>query len=117
MKFLVDAQLPRRLAVWLNNAGHLAVHTLELSEGNRTSDMQVVDYADQEKSVVISKDADFVNSHLLQGRPDQFLLISAGNISNRDLERLFMPLLPEIVSAFESSHFLELGIEGLVIRG
>ncbi len=32
MRFLVDAQLPRRLAVWLNNAGHLAVHTLHVPE-------------------------------------------------------------------------------------
>ena len=27
MKFLVDAQLPRRLAVWLDEAGFPAVHT------------------------------------------------------------------------------------------
>ncbi|MCZ7666882.1 MAG: DUF5615 family PIN-like protein [Chloroflexi bacterium] len=29
MKFLVDAHLPRRLAVQLNSAGHDALHTLE----------------------------------------------------------------------------------------
>lgn len=29
MKFLVDAQLPRRFANWLNDAGHDALHTLE----------------------------------------------------------------------------------------
>lgn len=30
MKFLVDAQLPRRLASWLNEAGHDTLHTLDL---------------------------------------------------------------------------------------
>jgi len=30
MKFLVDAQLPKRLAQWLNEAGHDTVHTLDL---------------------------------------------------------------------------------------
>jgi predicted nuclease of predicted toxin-antitoxin system len=29
MKFLVDAQLPRRFTKWLNEAGHDALHTLE----------------------------------------------------------------------------------------
>jgi len=27
MRFLVDAQLPKHLAEWLNEAGHDAVHT------------------------------------------------------------------------------------------
>ena len=30
MKFLVDAQLPRRFANWLNEAGQDALHTLDL---------------------------------------------------------------------------------------
>jgi predicted nuclease of predicted toxin-antitoxin system len=35
MKFLVDAQLPRRLAQWLQAEGHEAVHTRDLPKGNR----------------------------------------------------------------------------------
>jgi predicted nuclease of predicted toxin-antitoxin system len=38
MKFIVDAQLPRRLALELAHAGHDAIHTLSLDRGNRTSD-------------------------------------------------------------------------------
>ena len=38
MRFLVDAQLPRRLAYWLNERGHDVRHTLDLPAGNRTSD-------------------------------------------------------------------------------
>jgi len=38
MKFLVDAQLPRRLAYRLQDAGHDAVHTLDLPLANRTPD-------------------------------------------------------------------------------
>jgi predicted nuclease of predicted toxin-antitoxin system len=38
MKFLIDAQLPRRLATHLIQAGLEAIHTLELPEGNRTTD-------------------------------------------------------------------------------
>ncbi len=38
MKFLVDAQLPRKLATLLSANGHEVVHTLWLPEGKRTKD-------------------------------------------------------------------------------
>jgi predicted nuclease of predicted toxin-antitoxin system len=38
MKFLIDAQLPRRLANQFQQAGLEATHTLELPDGNRTTD-------------------------------------------------------------------------------
>jgi predicted nuclease of predicted toxin-antitoxin system len=41
MKFLVDAQLPRRMTAWLTAAGCDAVHTLDLPDGNRTTDEQI----------------------------------------------------------------------------
>jgi len=31
VKFVVDAQLPRRLAPWLQQRGHEVVHTLDLA--------------------------------------------------------------------------------------
>ena len=49
MKFLVDAQLPRRVADWLREAGHVARHTLELSLGNRTPDRDLVELAAREQ--------------------------------------------------------------------
>ena len=42
MKFLVDAQLLRRFAGWLREAGHDALHTLEMPLGNRTPDHALV---------------------------------------------------------------------------
>ncbi len=38
MKFLVNAQLPRRLIHRLRELGHEAKHTLDLPLGNRTPD-------------------------------------------------------------------------------
>jgi predicted nuclease of predicted toxin-antitoxin system len=117
VNFLVDAQLPRRMTAWLTAAGCDAVHTLDLPDGNRTTDQQISDAADREQRVVVTKDADFVDSHVLQGRPAKLLLISTGNISNRDLEALVTPLLPDIIRELQSHSFLELGRTGLVIRG
>ena len=117
MKFLVDAQLPRRMDGWLIAAGCDAVHTLDLPDANRTTDKQVNDTADQEQRAVITKDADFVDSHVLRGRPAKLLLISTGNISNRDLETLMVPLIPAIVREFQTHSFLELGRAGIIVRG
>ncbi|HEX8202594.1 MAG TPA: DUF5615 family PIN-like protein [Isosphaeraceae bacterium] len=117
MNFLIDAQLPRRMAAWLTAAGRDAVHALDLPDGNRTTDEQVNDVANQEQRVVITKDADFVDTHVLRSRPAKLLLISTGNISNRDLEALMVPLIPDIVREFGSHSFLEPGCSGLTVRG
>jgi len=116
MNFLVDAQLPRRMTAWFAAAGCNAIHTLELPNTNRSTDEQINELADREQRVVVTKYADFVDSHLLRGRPPKLLLISTGNISNRDLEALVAPLIPDIVREFGSHKFLELGRAGLVIR-
>ena len=99
MKFLIDAQLPRRGVGWLTAAACDATHTLDLPLGNRTPDKQIVDIADQESRVLVTKDGEFVDSHLLSGRPAKLLLITTGNITNRALEQLIVPLLPRIVAA------------------
>ncbi len=117
MKFLVDAQLPRRMAVWLSAAGCDAIHTLDLPDGNRATDGKINEIVEREQRILISKDADFVDSHLLSTLPPKLLLISTGNISNRELEALFVPLIPDIVREFDSHTFLELGRDGLVVRG
>lgn len=116
MKSLIDAQLPRRMATWLVASGYDAVHTLDLLDGNRTADEQVNDVAEREQRVVVTKDADFVDTHVLRGRPAKLLLISTGNINNRDLEALMLPLIGDIVREFGSQSFLELGRSGLTVR-
>ena len=82
MKFLIDAQLPRRLARRLGSIGHDAVHTRDLPAGNRTTDGEICRFADPNGRVVVTKDADFVSSYLLSGRPGRLLLVSVGNITN-----------------------------------
>ncbi len=117
MNFLIDAQLPKRMAVWLTAAGCDAVHTLDLPDKNQTTDKQILELADLEQRIVVTKDDDFVDSHLLHCRPAKLLLVSTGNISNRKLEQLVVPLIPDIVREFLTYAFLELDGTGLTIRG
>jgi predicted nuclease of predicted toxin-antitoxin system len=117
MKFLVDAQLPRRMAGWLITAGHDAKHTLDLPDKNLTTDNQLCEISELEGRIVVTKDADFVDSHLLTGRPDRLLLISTGNIENSDLANLMTRLLPDVLREFTGNHFIELGRYGITVRG
>ena len=80
MKFLIDAQLPRRLSRLFREAGFDAMHTLDLPLGNRTSDKEINDLSMREQCVVVTKDADFVNSFHLRRQPFKLLLVSTGNI-------------------------------------
>ncbi|MFM8223681.1 MAG: DUF5615 family PIN-like protein, partial [Planctomycetaceae bacterium] len=114
--FLVDAQLPRRMTVWFVEAGCDALHTLGLPAGNRSTDEQIRRIAENDQRVLISKDADFVDSHLLIGHPQKLLLISTGNVSNAALASLIVPLIPELDRLFQAHSFLELTSEGLVQR-
>jgi predicted nuclease of predicted toxin-antitoxin system len=116
MKFLIDAQLPRRFCSWLIAAGHDAAHTLDLPQGNRTTDNEILDLAEQQDRIVITKDDDFVQSFLLAGRPPKLLLVSTGNISNTALENLIHTNLATITEAFEAHRFIEIGNESLVIH-
>ena len=117
MNFLVDAQLPRRLIVLLRQGGHDALHTLDLPHGNRTPDGEIAERADRDDRVVITKDADFVNSFLVSGRPRRLLVVATGNITNTELMTLFAAHLPQISNALEIHHYVELRRTSLIIHG
>jgi predicted nuclease of predicted toxin-antitoxin system len=115
MKFLVDAQLPRRFAQWLNEAGHDALHTLDLPRKNHTPDNELIAQAMRDGRIVISKDADFVQSFLINGEPP-LLLISTGNITNVELEKILRANLGGIEAAFASGNFVEITRDALVVH-
>jgi predicted nuclease of predicted toxin-antitoxin system len=116
MNFLIDAQLPRRLCRVLTAEGNDAVHTLDLPNANRTTDAEINAISAQEERVVITKDSDFVDSFLLSKMPHKLLLISTGNISNKDLEALFTPLVPALMAAFQSHDYVELTRTALIVH-
>ena len=116
MNFVVDAQLPRRLARELRAAGHDALHTLDLPRANRTPDEIICDVAAAQQRVVITKDADFVSSLLIHRRPPRLLLVSTGNVNNAELTALFAASLGQIETAFESADFVELTRTSLIVH-
>jgi predicted nuclease of predicted toxin-antitoxin system len=114
MKFLIDAQLPRRLATELKQAGFEATHTLELPDGNRTTDETLIKLSITNQAVLVTKDSDFVQSFLLKRQPWKLLLVSTGNISNDELMNLFKLNLDQIVGLLTTYDFVELSRTNLI---
>ena len=112
----MDAQLPRALGMALRKAGHEALHTLDLPEGNRTSDQTIALLADKESRIVVSKDSDFVTSLLIKGSPNRLLQISTGNIPNAELEALLLGNMTAIERSFQSGTHVEINRTTLIVH-
>jgi len=88
--------------------GHDAMHTLDLSAGNKTKDLVINEISVREQRVVVSKDTDFFYSHILQGRPWKLLMIKTGNISSQNLCMLLEQHLPTIETALHTHTLVEI---------
>ena len=109
LRFIVYAQLPKQLARFLAfHTGCDCLHTLDLPAANRTQDGSITRLSMAEKRVVITKDADFVNSFLLHGQPYKLLLVSTGNISTTDLLELFRKFLPQLTNLLTYHSYVEM---------
>ena len=116
MKVLIDAQLPARLAELPTGLGHDAVHVSALSTGNRTTDAEISSVADSQERVVVTKDRDFRDGHLLTRAPRRLLLVTTGNVTNSRLLAIFEGHITDIAESFDSAAFVEVASDGLVVH-
>ena len=116
MKFLVDAQLPVRLARFLQANGYDTLHTRDLPQQNATSDSQINDISIEQERVVITKDSDFVDSFLTIQKPSKLLLITTGNIKNSELEQIFSNNLSTIVDLLGSHDYIEMNCNEIIVH-
>jgi predicted nuclease of predicted toxin-antitoxin system len=116
MKFLVDAQLPVRLSYLLKSMGHDAIHTKELALKNATPDTEINILSIREQRIVITKDSDFWDSFYVSQEPYKLLLITTGNISNKDLESLFVNNLEQLVNLLENNSLVEMSRDTVIVH-
>ncbi len=116
MKVLVDAQLPQRLARLLSSKGIDSLHTLDLPQKNAATDQEIIDRADQENRIVVSKDSDFLDNYILEGKPKRLLIVSTGNISNNDLIQLFKQNIEVLKSLFKENTVVEIDEDEILIH-
>jgi len=116
VKVLVDAQLPRRLALWLQQRGHDVIHTLDLAQQNRTPDPFLLVMANKDDRALVTKDTDFEITHELGLGPPKLLLITTGNIHNDELLELFVRHEEALFRLLAQHAFIELSRSQLVVH-
>ena len=92
------------------------MHVKDLPKAGATSDAEIAEFADRENRIVVTKDADFQDSHLLRGTPRQLLRVATGNVRNADLTALFTTFLPTLEVAFDEADRIDLSAFGLAIH-
>jgi predicted nuclease of predicted toxin-antitoxin system len=81
LTFIVDAQLPVRIAIWLRSRGHDAIHLNEL-DMKAAGDSAIWALCIERQATVITKDRDFVDRYLSGQRPaPRIVWIRTGNLS------------------------------------
>ena len=108
MRFFVDANLPFKFAINLKNRGFDTLHTDDLPSRERTTDNEIRRISVEQARIVISKDSDFVDSHLIQGIPNKLLIITTGNITNKQLLALIDKHFDSIIRLFEIYDLIEI---------
>ena len=116
MKFLVDAQLPVRLARFLKTSGYDTIHTRELPQKNETTDTEINEISIQQERIVITKDADFVDSFMTIQKPYKLLLITTGNIRNSELEEIISKNLETLVDLFRDRDYIEINRDAIIVH-
>ena len=106
MKFLIDAQLPSSLCHLFSSRGHDGIHTSVLPFQNETPDnvINAISIADQR--VLITKDADFLDSFLIKHEPFKLILIKLGNTSKTELVQFFTDRFDEIIEKIVSEDII-----------
>lgn len=116
MNFIVDTQLPPRLAAFLRSKGHDCIHTTHFPEGHLLDDAEIIVIAVENDRTVITKDSDFSDYYYLKGAPPKVLLLQFGNISNNDLLQYFEEYLDVLTRAFdEGAEYVQFGRAGIVV--
>ena len=85
MKFLCDVHVSIKLVKFLISKNRDCIHVNTILEKWHTKDSAIANYADQNGLILITKDADFRDSHYLKNTPNKLVKINLGNISNADL--------------------------------
>lgn len=105
MRFLIDAQLPPRLARVLRRAGHEADHVFDLGLLAKP-DVQIWRHAERTDATILTKDSDFAAMRLRSTSGPPVVWLRLGNVTNAKLERALKSALPEIVVAIEGGETL-----------
>lgn len=114
MKFLVDANLPYKLVIRLKELGFDVIHTDNLPNKESTSDKEIRQVSIEQNRAVITKDSDFLDSHLIQGIPNRLIFVTTGNIANKDLLNIIEKYFETMMKLLEIYDLIEINNEEII---
>ena len=112
MIFWLNAQLPPSLAEWLSITFGVSAVTLQDIALSDAQDIEIFNAARANGygTAVITKDRDFIDLVIRLGSPPQILWLTCGNITNRDLQRIFTRAFPEALELLQNGeNIVEIG--------
>lgn len=116
MKFLCDVHISKKLSKHLEALGFPSEHVNHILNGCFTADAAISNYVDTNGVILITKDRDFKNSHLLMNSPKKLIKVNLGNTSNERLTELFetnIRSIEKVENEFES-FLIEMNQDGLL---
>lgn len=114
MKFLIDAQLPRRLAIFMQELGYDAIHTLDLPNKNRTTDTEIIELSIKDSLIVISKDSDFYISFLQRAEPYKLIYLKVGNMTTDEIIIIFKNNFSLIKEQISENFIIEISNKNII---
>ena len=100
MRFLIDAQLPPRLAHRLNELGHEAIHVFDIGLATAT-DGDIWNAALTRDAILITKDRDFVTWRVARRDGPTIIWLRFGNCDTDTLIKRVTGALDQIAVAVE----------------
>jgi predicted nuclease of predicted toxin-antitoxin system len=110
MNFLCDIHIAKKLSKRLQELGHTSIHVNEILDKWFTEDPKISEYCNQNDIILISKDQDFRDSHLIIKKPKKLIKVNLGNISNKDLIQAIEEHLDWIGDVNSNSEFFMIEI-------
>src|ERR1051325_11750213 len=105
MKFLCDVHISYKIKKFLSAQNHIAIHVNELPEKSETEDEDICRYVDSENCILITKDADFIDSYYLKQTPKKIIKINLGNIATSELIQILSEVLPLLEKVLQRERF------------
>ncbi len=88
MKLLLDQNISRKLVAAFNDNFPGTTH-VALTLEEKTSDVEIWNFARDSGYTIVTKDDDFEQRSILFGHPPKIIRVRLGNCKSADIERLF----------------------------
>jgi len=105
ISLLLDANLSWRSVAVLKNYYDDCIHVDNSGLTYPAKDMEIWDYAQKRKLLIVTNDEDFLRLSAFKGFPPKVLLLRTGNQSRKFIEQILINLKKQIELFLESSEY------------